>query len=196
MRRCDRVPARQPSARHEVRAPPRGARGPARSSRRRWRGGCASDRRAKASRALRGARHFDLALCHWWPAQDHEPVAKRMNGPTVQRPRETATVLAAVAEAGCEPVDRQVYRTLRTHIGRACTIAAQELDLEVIERIEVRKAVADASRKRRIVVEQRRLLRDREEVRDRAGMLVADAAEDRVAYRLVGHELGVSRRDG
>ena len=94
-----------------------------------------------------------------------------MNGPTVQRPRETATVLAAVAEAGCEPVDRQVYRTLRPHIGRARTIAAQELDLEVIERIEVRKAVADASRKRRIVVEQRRLLRDREEVRDRAGML-------------------------
>src|SRR6476646_7129145 len=105
-------------------------------------------------------------------------------------------VLSAVTKARRQPVDRQVYRALRPYVGRACTIAPQQLDLQMVERIEIRKAVADAARERRIVVEQRRLLRDREEVRNRARMLVADASEDRVTDRFIGNELGISRRDG
>ena len=193
-RRDDRQLARA------VRARPRDARGPARSSRRRWRGGCASDWRAKASRALRGARHFDLALCHWWPAQDHEPVAKRIGtARTVQRHRARPgdQFYPLLRRPAARPlIVRWIARCVRTSVC-ARAIAAQQLDLEVIERIEVRKAVADASRERRIVVEQRRLLRDREEVRDRAAR-ARRAMRAKIASRTacVGHELGVSRRDG
>jgi hypothetical protein len=45
-------------------------------------------------------------------------------------------------------------------------MAAQELDLQVVERIEIGEAVADAPREDRIVVEERPLARDRERVPD------------------------------
>ena len=62
----------------------------------------------------------------------------------------------------------------------------QQLDLQVVERIEIRKAVADAPREGRIVVEQRRLPRDREHVPDRARVLGGDPPEDRLAQLGVG----------
>ena len=67
----------------------------------------------------------------------------------------------------------------RALVGLPAAIAAQQLDLQVVQRVEVGKAVADAARERRIVVEQRRLPRDREHVRDRARVLGGDAREDR-----------------
>ena len=48
---------------------------------------------------------------------------------------------------------------LRPLVGLPCAIAAQQLDLQVVQRIEIREAVADAARERRVVREQRRLRR-------------------------------------
>src|ERR1700730_7026118 len=67
----------------------------------------------------------------------------------------------AVAQARGEPVDRQMYPALDELIGLARAIATQQLDLEMIERIEIGEAIANAPRKRRIVVKERRLAGDR-----------------------------------
>src|SRR5574337_2083879 len=92
----------------------------------------------------------------------------------------------AVAQPRREAVDRQVDRALRAQIGLARAVAAQELDLQVIERIEIRKAVANAARKRRVLFEQRLLSGDREIVRARARVLGDDAREYAITQRRIG----------
>ena len=62
-------------------------------------------------------------------------------------------------------------------------MAAQELDLQVVERIEIGKAVSNAPREDRIIVEKRRLSRDSERVPDRARVLFGDPREDRFPQR-------------
>src|SRR5262249_46299131 len=68
---------------------------------------------------------------------------------------ETKLRLAAVAQARGHPRDRQMDFAARPIVGVAGTVTAQQFDLQMVERIEVRKAVADASLERRVVLEQR-----------------------------------------
>ena len=66
-------------------------------------------------------------------------------------------------------------------------VALEQLDLQVVQRIEVREAVADRARERRIGFEEADAAGDREE-RPHGGIeLGADAREDRLAERRVGH---------
>src|ERR1700694_721189 len=57
----------------------------------------------------------------------------------------------AIAQARGEPIDRQMYPALGELIGLARAIATQQLDLEVIERVKIEEAIANASRVRRAV---------------------------------------------
>src|ERR1700716_4362165 len=88
---------------------------------------------------------------------ESEQVSVR-NAPCRWTPHRAAS--PAVAQARGEPVDRQMYSALDELIGLARAIATQQLDLQVIERIEIGEAIANASRKRRIVVKERRLASD------------------------------------
>ena len=60
-------------------------------------------------------------------------------------------------------------------------VAAQQLDLHVVERVEVGEAVADRALEQRVAVEQFALAGDRPQRLDAGLVLGADAAEDRVA---------------
>src|SRR5690348_4357151 len=102
---------------------------------------------------------------------------------------------AAVAQSRGEAVDGEMDRAPGAGIGVAGAIAAQELDLQVIERVEIGKAVADAARERGIVLEQRRLTRDGEEMAQRERVLVANAGEYCVTHAGIGNELRVARAD-
>src|SRR3954462_5935642 len=79
---------------------------------------------------------------------------------------------AAVAQSGGQAVDRQVDRPAGALVRLPCAIAAQQLDLQVVERIEVREAVANGALERRIVLEQAVLARDGEHEGDGARVLV------------------------
>src|SRR5207253_5643301 len=58
--------------------------------------------------------------------------------------------LTAVAKPRRKAVDRQVDATLGALVGLAGSVPAQQLDLQMIERIEIRKAIANAALERRI----------------------------------------------
>src|ERR1700681_2318333 len=102
----------------------------------------------------------------------------------------------AVAQARGEPVDRQMYSALGELIGLARAIATQQLDLEVIERIEIGEAIANASRQRRIVVKERRLAGNRVHQFDGPPMLRGNSRKNLVPCRAVRNKIGVARRYG
>jgi hypothetical protein len=68
--------------------------------------------------------------------------------------------LAAVAQAGGNAVDGQMDAGDHATVGVARAVALEELDLDVIERIDVRKTVTDRIRQQGVMLEQRRLLQD------------------------------------
>src|SRR6266571_7941344 len=78
-----------------------------------------------------------------------------------------ASTLAAVAQTGCDAVDRQVNPgndILRRVTG---AVALQQLDLHVVERIEIGKAVADRAGQERVALKQAPLSGDRQQCLDR-----------------------------
>ena len=66
-------------------------------------------------------------------------------------------------------------RALRTHVGLPAAVTVQQFDLQVIERIEVGKAVAYAPREDRVVVQQALVPGDREHLSHRRLVLGGDA---------------------
>src|SRR5438093_3055515 len=101
---------------------------------------------------------------------------------------------SAVPQAGRDAVDRQMDRASRADVGVAGAIAAEQLDLQVFQRVEIGKAVADAALERWVVLEQRRLLRDRQAMPNAPLVLARDPREDRVAQCRVRYELSIARR--
>src|SRR5262245_56150716 len=65
---------------------------------------------------------------------------------------------ARVAEPGGDTVDGQVDPALDALVARvrffAAAMTLDQLDLQMVERIEIRKAIADVARERRIGLEQ------------------------------------------
>ena len=83
-----------------------------------------------------------------------------LNGGGPQPSASAAARLAAVAQAGGDAVDRQVDgapQLLGVALARAQP--AQQFDLQVVQRIDVRDAVAQAARQRRVAFQQRRRAR-------------------------------------
>src|SRR5712692_2626060 len=93
--------------------------------------------------------------------------------------------LAAVSQAGRNAVDGEVDRAQQARVAAAGAVAAQQLDLQVVERVEVGKAVADRARQGRVVGEQLGMPGDRREPAARALPLLRDAAEDFAAQPFV-----------
>src|ERR1700681_153512 len=102
----------------------------------------------------------------------------------------------AVAQARGEPVDRQMYSALGELIGLARAIATQQLDLEVIERIEIGEAIANASRQRRVVVKERRLAGDRMHQFDGPPMFRGNSRKNLVPRLAIRKKIRVARRYG
>src|SRR6185437_5108436 len=94
-----------------------------------------------------------------------------------------------------EPVDRQMDRAPRPVVGLAGAVAAQKLDLQMVERIEIGEALANAAFEGRVVLEQRLLARDGKRMAHGERVLVGDPAKNVLAQCLVGDKLGVSRSD-
>src|SRR5438046_7275122 len=84
-----------------------------------------------------------------------------LNRPATSCHRVHRAASPAIAQARGEAVDRQMYPALGELIGLARAMATQQLDLEVIERVEIGEAIANASRQRRVVVKERRLAGER-----------------------------------
>src|SRR5436853_3556013 len=98
--------------------------------------------------------------------------------------------LAAVAQAGGDAVDGEVDRAQEALVAAGGAVAAKQFHLQVVQRIEVREAVADRARERRIFGQQLRVPGDGEEPAPRALAFALDALEDARAQPGVGHELG------
>src|SRR5713101_6945611 len=71
--------------------------------------------------------------------------------------------LAAVAQSGGDAVDGEVDGPQRALVGVPRPVAAQERELDVVQRVQVGEAVADRAGERRVVGEELARARDREE---------------------------------
>src|SRR2546430_552743 len=78
----------------------------------------------------------------------------------------------------------------------ARAVGPQQLELQVVERIEIGEAVADRTCERRVRIEECRRARDREERAHGRVELAADAAEDGIGERGIGEEPFVARGNG
>src|SRR3954466_7817646 len=68
--------------------------------------------------------------------------------------RQSSKNLSAVAQSGGNAVDRQMNPADDRLARVAAAIALQQLDLHMVERIEIGKAVADRTRQQRIAFQQ------------------------------------------
>src|SRR5262249_45374080 len=96
-------------------------------------------------------------------------VSRRRN-PPLSRPadyasliRPTASTLPAIAQAGRDAVDGEVDALHHVLVGVAGAVALGQIDLHVIERIDLRQAVADGAGELRVAFEQRLLAHDGEQ---------------------------------
>ena len=80
-----------------------------------------------------------------------------------------------VPEPGGDAVDRHVDAALDAGVLAALAVAVQQLDLDVVERVEIGEAVADRALEERIGVEQLVLAGDLEQRRDARLVFGADA---------------------
>src|SRR5439155_10747054 len=94
-----------------------------------------------------------------------------------------------------QSVNGEVDAALHALVGVARAMAAQELELEVVEGVEVGEAVADRAGERRIRFEEGRGAGDLEERLRRRVELGRDAPEDRLRGRRLRREARVARRD-
>ena len=75
-------------------------------------------------------------------------------------------------------------------------VPLQQFDLQMVERIEIGKAVADGARQQRVGLKQRALARYGQQHGNRGLPLLAQAREDLLPQRRVLDQLGVARGDG
>ena len=90
--------------------------------------------------------------------------------------------LTAVAQPRRQAIDSEMHRALRALVGLAAPETPKQLDLQVVQRVEIGKAVTQALGERRVVVQQLALASDHEQCIERALMLVGNPAENTLAY--------------
>ena len=84
---------------------------------------------------------------------------------------------------------------LQTFVRLARPVPAQELDLQVVERVHVREAVADRATQELVIGQEVFLLFDGQQVLPRPLELAADGRKDFLAQSHIGHEFGITRGD-
>ena len=100
---------------------------------------------------------------------------------------------ATIAQRGGQPVHRQQDAALHEFVVVAGAVAPQQLDLQMVQRLQIRETVEHRTCQRRVVGEQVVLTGDELVHADRAPVLVDDLVEHPAPQRLVVHQLGVAR---
>ena len=98
-------------------------------------------------------------------------------------------------QARRDAVDADVDAALHPLIGEARPVAPYQFDLQVMQRIDVRKAVPDGARKRRIGLQSLPLPGDAVECIDCRLPLGFDRCKDALAQTTVRHQLGIAGGD-
>src|SRR5438105_6629786 len=104
--------------------------------------------------------------------------------------------LAAVAKPGGDAVDGEMDGAQQPLVLALGAMASQELDLQVVERIEIGEAVADRAGEGWVLCQKFALPGDRREKAPRALPLRLDAPEHVARELRVANERGVARADG
>src|SRR6478735_3742839 len=102
---------------------------------------------------------------------------------------------ATVAQSGRDAIDRDEQRALHAVVRVARAQAPQELDLQVVERVDVGAPVADRARERWIALEQSLGALDCEQVVYRQRLFLFDTAKQVPRAFLVLREARVARGD-
>src|SRR5215211_3218093 len=100
---------------------------------------------------------------------------------------------SAVPQSRGDAVDGEMDGLDDPLVGVAGAVALQQFELHVIERIDIGKTIAKGTGERRVALQQRILLEDRQQRLPRALILVADACEDRLAQLRIRDQLLVAR---
>src|SRR3954471_246615 len=128
----------------------------------------------------------------WWSGKAHYAaaiLARCVSPITPAGERRPGYPSPGVAQACRQPVDGEVDPALHALLGPAGAVTLQELELQVVQRVEVGEAIADRAREARVGCEKRLLARDLEERCHRRIEFAADPAEDRIGEPPVGKEL-------
>src|SRR5215467_4926395 len=81
--------------------------------------------------------------------------------------RPSGRSLPAVSQSGRDPVDGELNAVQQLLVALVGTMLLQQLDLHVVERIEIREAVADRAVEEGVVLEKLRSLRNTQQHRNR-----------------------------
>jgi hypothetical protein len=89
-------------------------------------------------------------------------------------------VSPTIAEPCRDTIDGKLDPTQHLLVDAAGSVLPQELDLDVVQRIQVREPVAYRAIEQRIILQKLAMIRHREQGLDRVVMLSANAFEDRL----------------
>src|SRR5260221_4680309 len=103
--------------------------------------------------------------------------------------------LSAVAQSRGDAIDREMDRALGALISITGAVTAQQLDLQVVERVEIGKTVSYRARERGVSRKKISRLCDREQPAAREFPLFAQALPHAFAHHRIGDELGIARSD-
>ena len=101
-------------------------------------------------------------------------------------------LLSAVTKAGGDPIDREMDTSLDSRIRCAGAMATEKLNLNMIERIDIWEPIAYRAREERIALEQRTLLRDRQDRLHGPMPFAVKPTEDCLPKLWLGDQLGIS----
>src|ERR1700680_4680173 len=95
--------------------------------------------------------------------------------------RALAKLLSTIAEPCRDAVDRKLDPTQHMLAGAARSVLLQALDLDVVQRVQVREPVAYRAIEQRIVLQEPAMIHHRKQGLDRTLVLRANALEDRLS---------------
>src|SRR5215469_17643057 len=114
-------------------------------------------------------------------ASTYRHVSVKESGPALSAPAPGCLVSPTIAEPCRDTIDGKLDPTQHLLVDAARSVLLQELDLDVIQRIQVREPVAYRAIEQRIILQELAMIRHGEQGLDRVVMLPANAFEDRVA---------------
>ena len=104
--------------------------------------------------------------------------------------------LSGIAQTRRNPVDRNMNPSLHPLVGLACTVAAHQLDLQVVQGVDVGETVADGALQGGVVGQALFVAGDQLQRSDRQMPFGFNAAENLFAQGGIGHQFCVSGGQG
>src|SRR5262249_48717513 len=106
--------------------------------------------------------------------------------------RPSGRSLPAVSQSGRDPVDGELNAVQQLLVALVGTMLLQQLDLHVVERIEIREAVADRAVEEGVVLEKLRSLVNTQQHRNRGFVLRRNTCENRGAQTRIRDQIGIA----